>query len=109
MMEQSILDISKFMILCDGIPVGVISCKKIEEASYEVGCLCNLPEFQGNGIGTRAFQYVLSYYDNWKQFTLITPTDKKENVRFYTEKCFFEIDSIEMDGDVKVYRFIRKR
>lgn len=62
MMEKSIVKASKFLIACDGRPVGVISCKKIEE-----------------------------------------------NVKFYTEKCHFDIEGIEMDGNVKVYRFVRDR
>ena len=35
--------------------------------------------------------------------------DKNENVKFYTEKCGFDIQSVEMDGNVKVYRFILER
>lgn len=109
MMEQSIIDTPKFIITCDGMPVGAISCQKIGEAIYEVGCLCIIPEFQGKGIGTQAVQYVLSYYNDWKKVMLITPANKKENVKFYTEKCLFQIESIEMDGKVEVYRFVRER
>ncbi len=47
-----------------------------------------------------------AYYSNWKKFTLVTPVDKGENVRFYTEKCGFMIGSIETDGNVAVYRFV---
>ncbi len=108
-MEKSIMASEKFIIINDSIPVGVISCRRIEEAVYELGCLCIIPEFQGKGIGTQAFQYVCSYYKDWKKFTLITPADKKENVKFYTEKCFFQIESIEMDGNVEVCRFVRER
>lgn len=108
-MEQLIINTPPLIIICDSMPGGVISCKKIDQAIYEVGCLCIIPEFQGKGIGTKAFQDVLSYYSDWKKFTLITPADKKENVKFYTEKCFFRIESIEMDGNVKVYRFVRER
>lgn len=47
-MEQLIINTPPFIIICDGgIPVGVISCKKIGQAIYEVGCLCIIPEFQG--------------------------------------------------------------
>lgn len=109
MMEKSIIDYPKFVILCDGKPVGVISCKNVEEKHYEVGCLCIIPEFQGMGIGTKAFHFALSYYDDWEKFTLITPADKEENVKFYTEKCLFHIDSVEMDGNVKVFRFVREK
>ena len=58
MMEKSIINYPKFIILYNGKPVGCISCKQLEEGIYEVGCLCVVPEFQGKGIGTRAIQFV---------------------------------------------------
>lgn len=73
---------------------------------YEVGCLCVVPEFQGKGIGTQAIRFVTSHYRDWDRITLVTPIDKKENVKFYTEKCGFNIVSMEMDGNVKVARFV---
>ena len=106
MMKQSILDFPKFLIVCDSIPVGCISCKELKQGIYEVGCLCVIPEFQGKGVGTAAMEFAKSYYQDWKEFTLVTPVDKTENVRFYTEKCGFDIQSVEMDGNVKVARFI---
>ena len=109
MMEQSILDFPKFLILCDGRPVGCISCKETENGIYEVGCLCVIPEYQGRGIGTTAMEFAKSHFRNWKQFTLVTPVDKSENVRFYTMKFGFTIASAEMDGNVKVYRFVLER
>ena len=108
-MEQSIRDFPKFLIMCDGRPVGCISCKAVETGLYEVGCLCVIPEFQGKGIGTVAMQFAKSNFKDWKRFTLITPVDKEQNVRFYTEKCGFKIQSTEMDGNVKVVRFVLER
>ena len=109
MMKQSIRDVPKFLIVCNGRPVGCISCKAQEKGIYEVGCLCVIPEFQGKGIGTAAMEFVKSYYQDWSRFTLVTPVDKEENVRFYTEKCGFDIRSVEMDGSVKVARFVLER
>ena len=54
-------------------------------------------------------EFAKAYYKDWKRFTLVTPVDKSENVRFYTEKCGFAIQSVEMDGNVKVYRFVFER
>ena len=108
-MEQSIREFPKFLIMCDGRPVGCISCKAVETGLYEVGCLCVIPEFQGKGIGTTAMQFAKSHFKDWKRFTLITPVDKEQNVRFYTEKCGFKIQSTEMDGNVKVVRFVLER
>ncbi len=109
MMEQSIVDHPKFLILCDGRPVGCVSCKETGPGIYGIGCLCVIPEFQGRGIGTAAMEYVKSVYGNWKRITLITPADKTENVRFYTEKCGFSIRSVEKDGNVDVFRFVLER
>ena len=109
MMEKSITDYPKFVILCDSEAVGCISCKKVETGVYEVGCLCVVPEYQRKGIGTAAMGFVKSHYTDWKRFTLVTPIDKEENVRFYTEKCGFKIVSAEMDGNVKVARFVLKK
>ena len=63
-------------------------------------------------IGTYSsakFEFITSYCDDWDKFTLVTPVDKKENVKFYTEKCGFDIVAIEMDGNVKVARFVLGR
>lgn len=108
-MKQSILNYPKFLISCNDKPVGCISCKETEKGTYEIGCLCVIPEFQGKGIGTSAMEFVKTQYPDWNRFTLITPVDKSENVRFYTEKCGFDIQSVEMDGNVKVFRFILER
>ena len=109
MMEKSIIDYPKYIILYNSKPVGCISCKQVEEGIYEVGCLCVVPEYQGKGIGTQALQFVKSHYEDWDIFTLITPIDKEENVKFYTEKCGFDIVSTEMDGNVKVARFVYEK
>ncbi len=109
MMKQSIVDYPKFLILCNEKPVGCISCKELEKGIYEVGCLCVIPEFQGKGIGTSAMEFAKSYYTDWSKFTLVTPIDKSENVSFYTQKCGFDIQSSEMDGNVKVARFVLER
>lgn len=109
MMEQSIMDYSKFLIMDNGKPVGCISCKEAESGIIEVGCLCVIPEFQGRGIGTSAMEFAKSYYPGWKKFTLVTPADKSRNIRFYTEKCGFGIQSVETDGNVEVIRFVLER
>lgn len=76
---------------------------------YHLGCLCIVPAYQGMGIGTQAFQYMLSIYSDWKQITLVTPSDKEQNIKFYTEKCGFNIGGKEMDGNVEVTNFIMER
>ncbi len=109
MMEESIRRYPKHIIICDDVPVGCVSCKKLEAGVYEIGCLCVIPEFQGKEIGTQAVQFVKTLHEDWEKLTLVTPADKKENVWFYTEKCGFRIVSTETDGDVELARFVLER
>ena len=105
-MEKSIMQRPKHIILCDNEPVGCVSCIKKENGLYEVGCLCVIPEYQGKGIGTQAIKFIKTLYKDMERLTLVTPLDKKQNVKFYTEKCGFRIESTERDGDVELARFI---
>jgi ribosomal protein S18 acetylase RimI-like enzyme len=108
-MEASIEQYPKMIIYSEGTPVGVISVGIRGNGEYYLGCLCVIPSYQGKGIGTQAFRYLLDYYKDWRKITLITPVDKEENVAFYTEKCGFRIDGKEMDGQVKVCHFVMER
>ena len=109
MMEASIQQYPKYVILCDHEPVGSISCKQLRPGEYEIGCLCIVPAFQGKGIGTQAVRFIKSVCKDWEKITLVTPIDKNENVSFYTEKCGFHIVSIEKDGNVELARFLIER
>lgn len=109
MMEDSIIRHPKHIILCDDEPVGCVSYTKLGMGEYEVSCLCIIPEFQGKGIGTRAMQFLMTFLEDWKKLTLVTPISKKENVKFYTEKCGFHIVSTEKDGNVELARFVAER
>lgn len=108
-MERSILKFPKYIIIKDDIPVGVISFVNKGNGSYHIGCLCVIPMYQRMGIGSQALQYMLSICPEWEQITLVTPSDKEKNIKFYTEKCGFRIVGKEMDGNVEVTRFIKVR
>lgn len=104
--ESHINDYPHFIMMHEDHPVGVISVVEKGVGEYYIGCLCVLPEYQGKGIGTQAFQHILNSYKDWKKITLITPADKEENLNFYTKRCGFRIDGTQMDGNVKVAHFI---
>ena len=108
-MEESIIRHPKHIILCDNEPIGCISHTKLGIGEYEVSCLCIVPEFQGKGIGTQAIRFLKTFLADWKILTLVTPLDKKQNVKFYSEKCGFHIESTERDGNVELARFVAER
>ena len=108
-MEESMIRHPKYLILYDHVPVGCVSYTKLGAGEYEVACLCVIPDYQGKGIGTQAIRFLKTFLDDWKRLTLVTPMDKKENVKFYTEKCGFHIESTERDGKVELARFVLEK
>lgn len=108
-MELNIENYTKYIVLSNHTPVGVISFHDEGEGHYYLGCLCVIPTYQGMGIGTQAFQYMLSACPDWKKITLVTPADKEQNVKFYTEKCGFSIGEKVMEGKVEVVNFYMNR
>ena len=109
MMEESISKYLKHIILCDNEPVGCVSCIKLENGLYEVGCLCVIPEYQGKGIGTQAIRFIKTFYEDWERINLVKQIEKKEYMKLYTEKCGFRIESNERDGNVELFRFVAER
>lgn len=109
MMEESIAKTTKYLILCDQVPVGVVSYENRGDGEYYLGCLCVIPEYQGRGLGSRAFRHMCEVCADWRRITLVTPVDKEENVRFYTEKCGFSLGDRETDGNVELIHFEKRR
>ncbi|MDO5521411.1 MAG: GNAT family N-acetyltransferase [bacterium] len=108
-MEVSIAAYRKQIIRYNQIPVGVISANEKDKGEFYIGCLCIIPEYQGLGLGTKALNYLRELHKGWKKLTLITPVDKEQNIRFYTEKNDFHIDGITMDGTVKVAHLVMEQ
>lgn len=108
-MESSLEESAKYIVIYDTVPVGVISVSEEKKGYYHLGCLCVIPKYQGMGIGTQAFQYMLSVCPDWRQITLVTPADKEKNIKFYTKRCGFRLGNKVMDGSVEVVNFYINR
>ena len=104
-MEQSIRDYPKTIAYDQEKAVGVISYKEEAPGKYYIGCLAVLEEEQGRGIGTSLMKHFMNEHPDWKEITLVTPKDKEQNIRFYTERFGFEIVGEENDGSVVVLHF----
>lgn len=104
-MEQSVQEFPKVIAYDQGKAVGVISTKCEGKGKYYIGCLAVKKEEQGKGIGTALMNYFLDEHPDWNEITLVTPCDKEQNIRFYTERFGFDITGEENDGHVKVLWF----
>lgn len=90
-MKESIQVAKKHIIYLENHPVGVISIQRTGEGEYYLGCLGVIPKYQHKGIGTRAVNFAFKHYKDWKRFTLCTPEEKQNNVKFYRDKLGFSI------------------
>lgn len=108
-MERSIRDYPKIIAYDQEKAVGVVSVKAEGEGKYYIGCLAVKKEEQGRGIGTLLMKQFMSEHQDWKELTLVTPKDKEQNIRFYTERFGFEITGEEVDGAVTVLKFKLRR
>lgn len=104
-MEQSVQEFPKVIAYDQGKAVGVISYKPEGAGKYYIGCLAVKKEEQGKGIGTALMRHFLDDHPDWNEITLVTPCDKEQNIRFYTERFGFDITGEENDGHVKVLWF----
>ena len=104
-MEQSVQEFPKVIAYDQGKAVGVISYKPEGYGKYYIGCLAVKKEKQGKGIGTALMRHFLDEHPDWNEITLVTPCDKEQNIRFYTERFGFDITGEENDGHVKVLWF----
>ena len=104
-MEQSVIEFPKVIAYDQGKAVGVISYKPEGSGKYYIGCLAVKKEEQGKGIGTALMRHFLDEHPDWNEITLVTPCDKEQNIRFYTERFGFDITGEENDGHVKVLWF----
>lgn len=108
-MLDSLARTHKQILLLDGEPVGVLSYTCEGEGRIYLGCLCVVPAHQGKGLGTRAFSRLLELCPDWRRIRLVTPVDKAENHRFYTQRCGMIAGPVVKDGGVDVVEFTRTR
>lgn len=93
----------QYKIMLDGIPVGKVSAHE-EADTCHLDCLCVIPQYENQGIGEKAVEFIESQFPNAKSWHLETPSDKKRNHYFY-RKCGYGIIDEKMDGNVKVVIF----
>ena len=127
--EQSIdeSDNAAYRIVLDGRNVGGVVLKINNETHHNhLELLFVLPGEHSKGIGYGAWQAVEAMYPETKIWETCTPYFEKRNIRFYVNKCGFQIDQFwcaffqpehsepEMDahnpdeGPDEMFRFIKR-
>jgi GNAT superfamily N-acetyltransferase len=80
-----------YKILADARIVGGFIVRLRGYRYYELARIFIHPEFQNQGIGTRAFQFLWSEYPDVERWTLGTPAWNHRNRHFYRKVGFVEV------------------
>ncbi|MBN1934552.1 MAG: GNAT family N-acetyltransferase [Anaerolineae bacterium] len=87
-----------FKILVDVQIVGGIIVFAKEPRCYELGRIFIDPDYQNQGIGTRAFEFLWQEYPLAKKWTLGTPAWNRRTRHFYSKIGFVEVGTDGRDG-----------
>lgn len=87
-----------YKILAGKRIVGGIIILRQRVREYEVGRIFVEPEFQDQGIGTEAFEFLWTAYPLAKRWTLGTPGWNQRTQHFYKKVGFVEIGTDKVGG-----------
>ena len=80
-----------YKILADGRIIGGLVLLLKGYRYYELTRIFIHPDFQNQGIGTRAFEFIWSEYPDVERWTLDTPTWNRRTRHFYRKVGFEEV------------------
>jgi GNAT superfamily N-acetyltransferase len=87
-----------YKILADGRIVGGFIVMLKGYRYYELVRIFIHPEFQNQGIGARAFEFLWSEYPDVERWTLGTPAWNLRNHHFYKRVGFAEVGEDSREG-----------
>lgn len=93
-----------FKVMVNGKCVGDIIARKIKEDRYFLHCLCILPDFENQGIGQKAINFIERFCEDAVSWELMTPSDKVKNHYFF-HKCKYNRKGEEQKGNTKLSHF----
>ena len=97
-----------YKILAGKRIIGGMVIMRRRAREYEVGRIFIEPEYQDQGIGTEAFEFLWEKYSLAKRWTLDTPAWNLRTRQFYKKVGFVEIGK-DMDGCILFERRIQPR
>lgn len=98
-----------YKILVDSVIAGGINLFDLGERHFCLGAIFISPEYQRQGIGSKAIEFIEKKYDWVKRWTLDTPYLNTINHRFYEKHGYRKIDEIQPQKDVEFYLYIYEK
>lgn len=98
-----------YKILVDGVIVGGINLYDLGEGHFYLGAIFVSPKYQGQGIGSKAIEFIEMKYDQVKKWTLDTPYLNTGNHRFYEKHGYRKINEIQPQKGVEFYLYVYEK
>jgi len=98
-----------YKILLDGVIAGGINLYDLGDGHFYLGAIFISPEYQGQGIGSKAIEFIEKKYDQVKKWTLDTPYLNTNNHRFYEKHGYRRINEIQPQEGIEFYLYIYEK
>jgi GNAT superfamily N-acetyltransferase len=98
-----------YKILVDDMIAGGINLYDLGDGHFCLGAIFISPEYQSQGIGSKAIEFIEKKYDHVKRWTLDTPYLNTGNHRFYEKHGYRKVDEIQPQKDVEFYLYIYEK
>lgn len=95
-----------YKIVVDGVIVGGINLYDLGKGHFHLGAIFISPEYQSQGTGSMAIEFIEEKYNEVKIWTLDTPYLNTANHRFYERHGYKKIDEIQPQKGVDFYLYI---
>lgn len=98
-----------YKIMVEDIIVGGLNLYDFGNDHFRLGAIFISPEYQNQGIGSRAIESIEEKYNWVKKWTLDTPYLNTANHRFYERHGYKKIQKIQPQKDVDFYLFLYEK
>ncbi|WDV46698.1 GNAT family N-acetyltransferase [Clostridiaceae bacterium M8S5] len=98
-----------YKIMIDDIIVGGINLYDLKNGHFRLGAIFISPEYQNQGIGTKAIEFIEKKYNKIKKWTLDTPYLNIANHRFYERHGYKRIGKIKPSKNDDFYLYLYEK
>lgn len=98
-----------YKIVVDDVIVGGINLYDLGNGHFCLGAIFISPEYQNQGIGSMAIDFIEEKYKEVKRWTLDTPYLNIANHRFYERHGYKKVNEIQPQKGVEFYLYIYEK
>lgn len=96
-------------IMVNDVIVGGINLYDLGDGHFCLGAIFISPEYQNQGIGSMAIDFIEEKYNWAKRWTLDTPYQNTANHRFYERHGYKKVKEIQPQKEVEFYLYLYEK